>query len=203
MHVKATDNNSGWLFAELLGSCVGVVSQQRWKRVRKPFDHSFSRPAALTRPKSFIHEARDFFQVLNPDKQQQIINTSNDLKYCPFFMVASIFFGIHTTTQRNDLRALGPPREDLFRLTFMGGMNRYSITKYLPGSALPLLYKFQGQWETFVKNAYQRSIQTGDGTIVSLWEAMENDDMSKKEVSPHKLDFITDSADFQTASPNT
>nr|AQZ42162.1 putative cytochrome P450 oxidoreductase [Gliocladium sp.] len=182
LHVKATDNNSGWLFAELLGSCVGVVSQGRWKRVRRPFEHPFSRPESLTRPKAFIHEARDYFAVLNPNIQELTINTSNDLKHCPFFMVASIFFGIHTTAQRDELKQLGPPREELFRHAFMGGMNRYAITKYLPGSALALLRQFQGKWEGFVKAAYNRSIQTGDGTIVPLFEAVNRGEMSMQEL---------------------
>uniref|UniRef100_A0A8H7K5R2 Cytochrome P450 monooxygenase n=1 Tax=Bionectria ochroleuca TaxID=29856 RepID=A0A8H7K5R2_BIOOC len=182
LHIKAADNNSGWLFAELLGSCVGVVSQNRWKRVRRPFEHPFSRTSALTRPRTFIHEARDFLSVLNPNNEIRTINTSNDLKYCPFFMVASIFFGVHTQAQRNQLQQLGPPREELFRRAFMGSMNRYGIAKYFPGSALSLLRQFQGQWETFVKEAYERAIDTGDGSIVPLWEAVNRGDMSMQEL---------------------
>ncbi|KAL2135477.1 hypothetical protein VTI74DRAFT_8336 [Chaetomium olivicolor] len=114
MHIKARDNNSGWLFGELL-------------------------------------EAGDFLRSLNDSEEECIIiNAANDLKYCPFFMVASIFFGELATEMRKELAALGPLREALFRDTFMGGISRYSIGKYLPGSAMSHLRDFQRRWETLV-----------------------------------------------------
>ncbi|KAK5988154.1 Cytochrome P450 monooxygenase verC [Cladobotryum mycophilum] len=182
MHIKATDNNSGWLFGELLGSCVGLVSQKRWQRVRKPFEPHFTRPSSMGRTTPFIHEAREFLHVINPSEGECTINTTNDLKYCPFFMVASIFFGTLTPEQRKEMYALGPPREDLFRETFMGGINRYAIAKYLPGSAMPRLRQFQLNWETFVARSYEYSIREGDGAIISLWEAIQNDQMSMQEL---------------------
>lgn len=182
MHIKATDNNSGWLFGELLGSCVGLLSQQRWRRIRKPFESHFTRSASIGRSKSFIFEAGEFFRTLNDSGEKCIINTTDDLKYCPFYMVASIFFGDLTSKQRNKLYALGPPREELFKDTFMGGINRYAIAKYLPGSAMSRLRTFKRSWESFVRQAYKEAICKGDGAIVSLWEAMEKGEISMREV---------------------
>lgn len=182
MHIKATENNSGWLFGELLGSCVGLVSQQRWRRVRKPFECHFTRPASIKRSKSFIHEAGEFIQTLNDNGRKSIINTTNDLKYCPFFMVASIFFGDLTTEQRKELYALGLQREELFKDTFMGGINRYAIAKYLPGSAMPRLRNFKRTWELFVRQACEEATRKGDGAIIPLWEAMKSREISMQEV---------------------
>ncbi|KAF2092842.1 cytochrome P450, partial [Rhizodiscina lignyota] len=171
-HIKAADNNAGWLFAELLGSCVGVVSQKRWRRVRTHFDGHFTRTAALDKVRLFTSDAREFVRILNEGEEERIINPTNDLKYCPFFMVAGIFFGGLTAGQRKKLSTLGPQREELFRETFMGGINRFALTKYLPGSALSRLRSFQRDWEAFVKGAYEQARSNGNGAIVSLWEAM-------------------------------
>lgn len=195
MHIKAADNNSGWLFGELLGSCVGVVSQQHWRRLRKPFENHFTRSASITRVKSFVTEAEAFLGSLNTNSNNSngsnnsgectIINAANDLKYCPFFMVASIFFGELTTETRNELAMLGPPREALFRDAFMGGISRYAIGKYLPGSAMRRLRDFQRRWASFVKRAYGKAAEgkQNGGAIEYLWRAMENGDISMREAS--------------------
>jgi hypothetical protein len=180
-HIKASDNNAGWLFAELLGSCVGVVSQKRWVRVRAPFEHHFTRPAASQRSLLFLGEARAFLQFLRKDKES-VINVTDDLKYCPFFLVASIFFGPLTTGQRDEMYTIGPLREELFRHAFSGGVNRYSFARYLPGSALPKLRQFQRLWENFVKMAYNEAQPSSGSAIVSLWEAVEHGGISKEEV---------------------
>ncbi|TFB01505.1 Cytochrome P450 monooxygenase roqR [Trichoderma ghanense] len=180
-HLKASDNNAGWLFGELLGSCVGVVSQGRWVRVRTPFEHHFIRPAAAQKCSLFISEARAFLRSLK-NEVESVINVTDDLKYCPFFMVASIFFGPLTTAQRNELHSIGPLREELFRHAFSGGVNRYAFAKYLPGSALPKLRKFQGLWEGFVKKACHEARSSRESAIVSLWEAVEHGDISKEEL---------------------
>lgn len=111
----------------------------------------------MKRAKPFIDETREFLRSLNPEGQERIIHATNDLTYCPFFLVASIFFGTLTAEQREELYKLGPPREELFRDTFMGGINRYAIAKYFPGSAMPRLRTFQKKWEAFVREAYGQS----------------------------------------------
>ncbi|KAL6895114.1 cytochrome P450 [Trichoderma evansii] len=181
-HIKASDNNSGWLFGELLGSCVGVVSQKRWARVRAPFEYHFTRPASLSKSQLFINEARSFLHLMTKENEEIIINVTNDLKYCPFFMVASIFFGPLTTYQRDAISNIGPLRESLFRDAFSGGVNRYSLAKYLPGSALPRLRDFQRLWEDFVKKAYDETAHSSEGAIGSLWEAVERAEISKEEL---------------------
>jgi gliotoxin/aspirochlorine/mycotoxins biosynthesis cytochrome P450 monooxygenase len=182
VHIKSADNNAGWLFAELLGECVGVVSQKRWKRVRGHFDGHFTRPASLNRTDSFISDAGNFIETLNGPREGFIIDPAHDMKYCPFFLVASIFFGRLTPEQRRKLSTLGPPREVLFREAFQGGINRFRITKYFPGSALSRLREFQRGWEDFVREAAEQALEKGDGSIVSLWEAVQKEELTMREV---------------------
>ncbi|KAJ4859935.1 cytochrome p450 domain-containing protein [Trichoderma breve] len=180
-HIKASDNNAGWLFGELLGSCVGVVSQKRWVRVRAPFEHHFTRPASLKRSLLFLNESRVFLQSMNKENNSTTINVTDDLKYCPFFMVASIFFGPLSAAQRHEIYMIGPLREVLFRDAFSGGVNRYSFAKYLPGSAMPKLREFQRRWEDFVKRSHDEATLNSGGAIVSLWETVERGGLSKEE----------------------
>ncbi|KAF2280366.1 cytochrome P450 [Westerdykella ornata] len=182
VHIKSSDNNAGWLFAELLGECVGVVSQKRWKRVRGHFDSHFTRPVSINRTGQFVSDAREFLQPWNNSKGTFHIDPANDLKYCPFFMVAGIFFGRLTPDQRKTLSSLGPPREELFRETFMGGINRFRITKYFPRSAISRLRAFQKAWEDFVRDAAERASSHDNGAIVSLWEAVQNNKLSMREL---------------------
>lgn len=136
----------------------------------------------MKRVRSFINEVAEFLETLNPNGQEIVVNAANDLKYCPFFMVASVFFGKLTPDQRNELRELGPLREDLFRAAFKGGINRYRIAKYLPGSAMPRLRDFQVRWESFVRQAWEESIMKEQGAIVPLWESMKSGELSLQEV---------------------
>lgn len=116
-----------------MGSCVGVVSQKRWARVRAPFEYHFTRPASLSKSQLFINEARSFLHLMTKGSEEILVNVTNDLKYCPFFMVASIFFGPLTTHQRDTMSKIGPLRESLFRDAFSGGINHIVSPNICPG----------------------------------------------------------------------
>lgn len=130
----------------------------------------------------FLSDAKDFLQSLDCVESDSIIDPAYDLKYCPFFMVASIFFGHLTPEQRTKLCVIGPRREELFRETFMGGINRFKIAKYIPCSALSRLRNFQSEWEEFVIAASKEAQVKGSGAIVSLWKAVQNKELSMSEV---------------------
>jgi hypothetical protein len=119
---------------------------------------------------------------MNPTKETINIDPAVDLKYCPFFMVAGIFFGPLTLQQRDRLHDIGPAREELFKETFKGGINRFVITKYLPGSALSRLRGFQNRWEIFVRDASRQALIQGSGSIVPLWKAVEDKQLGMLEV---------------------
>lgn len=119
---------------------------------------------------------------MNKDNNSTTINVTDGLKYCPFFMVASIFFGPLSAAQRHEIYMIGPLREALFRDAFSGGINRYAFAKYLPGSAMPKLREFQRRWEDFVKRSHDEATFSSESAIGSLWEAVEHGGLSKEEV---------------------
>jgi hypothetical protein len=138
-------------------------------------------------------EATRFLDALSPTGQTRVINAANDLKFCPFFMVASIFFGQLNTALHSELHKLGALREDLFRDTFKGGMNRYSMAKYLPGSAMSRLRVFQRSWEAFVQQALLASASSDTCAIGPLWASVQSGELSLQEVeqfSPKTRQFL-------------
>jgi gliotoxin/aspirochlorine/mycotoxins biosynthesis cytochrome P450 monooxygenase len=184
-HIKAGDNNAGWLFQELLGECVGVVSLQRWRNQRQHFDASFTRTAANGYTNVLISQARHYVQELKL-REDETINPANDLKHAPFLMVATVLFGPLSQVQSQELLELAPLREDLFRVCFKGGVNRIRLGRYLPWSASSSLRKFQKRWTTFVDRSYQQAKQQGfEGPVVHVWESAKEGSISFKEVGGH------------------
>jgi hypothetical protein len=55
---------------------------------------------------------------MNPSGESITIDPAVDLKYCPFLMVAGIFFGPLAPQQRDRLYNIGPAREELFKEAF-------------------------------------------------------------------------------------
>lgn len=196
------DNNSGWLFGELLGECVGLVSLGRWRNLRQHVDPSFTRGAANSYTGAIIAQAHRFIDEL-PVRGDQTISPVDDLKYCPFFMVASIFFGDLSEQQREALCELAPLREELFKDSFKGGVNRYALGRYVPGSGAGRLRTFQRKWVSFVEQAYHRAKNEGlAAPIVFMWESVREGRISMTEVCSASLLQIVCLPALLTAAQN-
>lgn len=182
-HVKAKNNNSGWLFGEVLGECVGLVSLQVWRNQRKLLDKPFSRLEAMLYTQSMLSQARIFINGLEIG-EQRTIDPAVDLQFYPFMVVANMLFGQLDKLQMDALLELAPMREELFKEVIRGGINRLAIAQYVPWSGVPLLLNFQKHWQVFVEKAYHKaSIESPGAPIVSLWQAMLDGNISKREVS--------------------
>lgn len=190
-HVKSIDNNTGWLFHEILGSCVGVVSRDQWKNLRRAVDGPFTRPAAISHTAMILAHVQRYLSsllLLLPFERGQthpVMDPVNDLKSCAFYVVAEIFLGELSPAQRTALKQLAPSREDLFKHAFKGGVHRYWWLRYWPGSAYGDLQRFQRRWETFVLEAYTHAQQqpAPQAPIVGLWNRVMDGQISKVEVS--------------------
>lgn len=200
-HIKAADNNSGWLFGEVLGSCVGLVSGARWHALRSELEPSFTQSAAAAHMTSIVENARAFIssellqQTLINQKNDHVvpINPSRDLQFYPFFVVAGMLFGDPLSPQQKaSLRDLAPLREELFREVIRGGVNRWgTLARLFQSNGTKLLGKFHMQWLRFVEEAYERGKQAEDSKrndsarqlpVVKLWEAVKEGRISEREV---------------------
>jgi cytochrome P450 len=197
-HTKAGNNNSGWLFGEVLGVCVGLLSGSDWRRVRQYIEEPFSRPSAERYTERFINQAREYIQndlqaaadCLTEVPGAISFEPARALQFFPFFTMAEILFGPLSSSQREILVGLAPLREELFKEVIRGGVNRLSIAPYLPWSGVRLLNTFQKQWRVFVEEAYTTALQarqTPFPPVVALWEAWQTGKITEREVSTDLL----------------
>nr|ABV48727.1 cytochrome P450 monooxigenase [Penicillium lilacinoechinulatum] len=191
-HTKASNNNSGWLFGEVLGVCVGLLSGSDWRRVRQYVEEPFSRPSAGRYTERFIDQARAYIQndlQVAADCLTEVsggisFEPARALQFFPFFTMAEILFGPLSSSQREVLVGLAPLREGLFKEVIRGGVNRLSIAPYLPWSGVRLLNTFQKQWRIFVEDAYAAALQaekTPLPPVVGLWDAWKAGTITERE----------------------
>ncbi|KAK4868491.1 hypothetical protein LT330_007213 [Penicillium expansum] len=191
-HAKASNNNSGWLFGEVLGVCVGLLSGSDWRRVRQHLEEPFSRPSATRYTARFVAQAREYIQndlkagsvCLSKVPGAISFEPARALQLFPFFTMAEVLFGPLSPSQRKVLVGLAPLREELFKEVIRGGVNRLSIAPYLPWSGVRLLKTFQKQWQSFVEDAYTHALQDKGALcspVISLWEAWKAGKITERE----------------------
>ena len=186
-HVKASSNDSGYLMGELLGQCVGLISLDRWRRVRAetetPFRHNVCRGYVAMVEKETL-EYLDHLWNHDGGCLTGLIDPVSDLKMLPFYIVADIIYGTLSAEMKQDLMSLTPQRESLFiRHVIQGGLSRFHASKYLPTAANQALSDFQTKWWKFNDAAYRRASTTyPDAPIVSMYKAMEAKRLSRAEL---------------------
>jgi cytochrome P450 len=193
-HTKAVNNDSGWLFGEVLGVCVGLLSGSDWKRVRQQVEDGFSRPTAARYTADLVTLAREYLQSTLLASSEQSLETkriihvepAKTLQFYPFMAVAQILFGRLSPMQRTQLTTLAPLREELFKEVIRGGINRLPIAPWFRSRGVRLLNEFQTQWEQFVEDAYHAAVKRNQSPrplVIGLWEAYQAGTISKREVS--------------------
>ncbi|KAF7175502.1 hypothetical protein CNMCM7691_008603 [Aspergillus felis] len=191
-HTKAVNNDSGWLFGEVLGVCVGLLSGHDWKRVRQQVEDGFSRPAATRYTADLVTLAREYVQSTLLTSSEQSLETkgiihvepAKTLQFYPFLAVAQILFGRLSPTQRSQLTTLAPLREELFKEVIRGGINRLSIAPWFRSRGVRLLNEFQTQWAQFVEDAYHAAVERNQSPrplVIGLWESYQAGTISKRE----------------------
>ncbi|KAF2219166.1 cytochrome P450 oxidoreductase GliC [Elsinoe ampelina] len=180
-HVKATNNNSGWLFGEVLGECVGLVSLERWQNLRSVVETAFSRPSMALKTTLIISQAQQYLNGMGLGSIGQM-DPAARLQFYPFFVVAQVLFGQLSDEQTSILAELAPLREELFREVIRGGINRFAIARYVPWSGASVLRDFQSRWSRFVEQSYILSRdKKRDVPVTQLWQAVLVCKISKKE----------------------
>lgn len=189
-HVKAVNNNCGWLVGELLGSCLGLISRDRWESARIPWSHPFSQFMASSYLGLFASHASEYAKSL-PEANNQAgadtlqLNVVESLKLFPFLVVAAMLFGPLSDEQKKNLIKLVPVREDLFRRAVKGGINRTRLSLWLNTKSSQMLTQYKKDWRNFVVDAYHQSKKHGkNGKVEQLWEdALSGDYMTEEVVS--------------------
>jgi gliotoxin/aspirochlorine/mycotoxins biosynthesis cytochrome P450 monooxygenase len=194
-HLKAKNNNSGWLMGEVLGRCVGLLSQGDWSllrsRVEVPFLHKNVLeflPIIQTKTTAFFSELLERKTTAIPIEETNkgvvvAIDAARDTRMLPFRLVATLLYGELPLELILELEKLIPNRELLFTYVIKGGVSRFWWSAYLPTQANKLLNQFQNAWLAFNRNAYQSAKERGLSVpIVELWDQMESGQLDRRQV---------------------
>lgn len=186
-HIKAKNNDSGYFLGELLGKCVGLISQNEWKKLRSVCEVPFVRSASAVYMEQIQRRTERHFQELwdASSLSSGKIDAAKDLKMLPFWVVAEVLYGHLTADMERQLSELAVERERLFRYFLRGGVTRYEWSKYLPTGANRELAGFKGRWVAFNRQARQRA--SPSTPISSYYRAVE-DGFVEEESILHTLD---------------
>ncbi|KAI1120159.1 putative cytochrome P450 monooxygenase [Nemania abortiva] len=184
-HLKAVNNNSGYLMGQLLGRCVGLISGQEWKTVRQGVEAPFLRKNAAGYVPLVEKHIRDHFDHLwkESNLKEGLLDPAKDLRLLPFWVVAEIFYGELSPEMRSELRDLVPLREKLFKDVIRGGIARFSFSRYLPTKTNRALHQFQRQWKGFNNRAYHSAVVSStNAPIVHMYGLIQNGTMTADQV---------------------
>ncbi|KAI1930749.1 hypothetical protein LOZ45_001035 [Ophidiomyces ophidiicola] len=188
-HIKAVNNNSGFLMGELLGQCVGLISPPHWQKVRSITEVPFRHQATATKVSDIWQFVRDHFDVLEKtsDLSRGLIHPAQDMKMLPFWVVCYFFYGKLSTNLIEELRSLAPTREELMKHVIRGGISRFTLSRYLPTQANKDLLVFKGRWQKFNREAasYARRNHPKGGDIVpivQMFEAVQRGEISEEQL---------------------
>jgi cytochrome P450 len=191
-HFKAVNNNSGYLMGEILGKCVGLISQKQWKRVRVVCERPFLRPAVGGYIDDMKRRTRKHFDDLRVNSKLSggIIDPAQDLKYLPFWIVADIIYGELPPAIEEELKVLAPKREALFKHVIEGGLPRFEWSRHLPTVANRELAAFKAQWSSLNTRIREHAAKNELNTPLSqMYQAVYANEMTEEELL-HTLDEV-------------
>ena len=181
-HLKAKNNDSGYFLGELLGRCVGLVSQNEWKQLRSVCEIPFVRSRSATYIQQMERRTERHFRRLweTSSLGQSVIDAAQDLKMLPFWIVADVLYGGLTIDMEKELAELAPLREKLFGYFLAGGVTRYAWSRYLPLAANRGLTEFKTRWAAL--NRQVRSRASPDTPIASYYGAIEDGSIAEESI---------------------
>lgn len=184
-HFKAVNNNSGYIMSQLLGQCVGLISGEKWQKLRLVSEVPFLHKNASTYIPTIKHHVESHFADLaqHGNLRSHLIHPAEDLKMLPFWIVAEIFYGKLSPELIAHLKTLVPLREELFKFVIRGGLTRFSWMRMFPTRAGRMLVAFKMQWVAFNQNAYQHALSTGSpAPIVAMFDAVDQGTITQEQL---------------------
>lgn len=184
-HLKANANDSGHYMYQLLGICLGLVSGQEWRSLRKETEAPFTRTATTTYVESVLAHSKQHVASLcdtKPDKWQ--LRPYADLRVYPFLALADILYGTLTPSLKVKLLEIIPGRDSVFSHMMMGGVTRYSWAKYLPLKANREMRQFKQAWGRWNDDAYIQALSRDEkgerAPIVQMYDAITKGRISRE-----------------------
>lgn len=169
---------------KLLGSCLGLISGAQWRQVRAATYEAFTYHRVAASLSRITAITREHLKDLNLHGRlaKGMIDPAKDLRMLSFWIVAEMLYGDLTPDLRSQLQSLIPLRESLFNQVILGGVTRFSWSRFLPTSTNRDLDLFQERWRQFNDTIYGKRQQTkSQTTIVSLYKAWHAGSITKEQ----------------------
>ncbi|KAI0419762.1 cytochrome P450 [Xylaria grammica] len=171
LHIKATNNDSGWFMGQLLGRCMGLVSGLEWRSIRASVEEQFAYKSASRFVPRIAQITQEYFFDLHKSGQldRGYLTPSKDLRLLPFWIVAEYIYGTLTPHARVQLETLIPLRDSLFQTMIQGGVTRFSWSRHLPSRTNRDLKEFK---QKVIVRMYQ-SIQEKEISLENVLQTMD------------------------------
>ncbi|KAF2198586.1 cytochrome P450 monooxygenase [Delitschia confertaspora ATCC 74209] len=183
-HLKGDSMDSGYVMGQLLGQCVGLKSQDHWKRVRAIMDVPFHKSMAANYIPIVKRRTTAWFQELweTRNLSRGLLDPAEDMKLLPFLIVAEVIYGELAPDVEAELRSLAPLREGLMVHVVNGGLARFAWAKHFPTAANRELNEYKKRWVAFNELAYQRAVEKGGSApICDIFAAREAGQITTEE----------------------
>ncbi|UKZ70826.1 uncharacterized protein TrAtP1_011795 [Trichoderma atroviride] len=197
-HTKPLDGNFGWFFDKVLGRCVGLLSLDEWKNMRRVVDPSFTHGASVKRISVTESDARAFVENLHTISNEgaEIAKTKGRftvpamaafMKF-PFIFTAEVVYGNMTEAEKEELWEIAEKRQALLPFFFKGSFYRTSYLKWFDRPAYNQLQEFLDSWAEFnTRMARSRREQGLPLPIVTYWDEYLQGNITLEQVT-HTLD---------------
>ncbi|KAF2795568.1 cytochrome p450 monooxygenase GliC [Melanomma pulvis-pyrius CBS 109.77] len=176
-HLKATNNDGGWLMGQMLGSCLGLVSGDEWQRIKSAVSRTFAKGEVAGQIEIIEDLTREHFKALHQHGRLDtgILNPVADLRMLPFWIVADHLYGALAPAMKNQLTQLIPGREALFVRCIQGGVTRFGWSRFLPTKTNRELQIFKRQWHDFNDTVFHACEAEGrTPPIVEMYQAVRS-----------------------------
>lgn len=197
-HGKPLYSNLGWYLGQVLGSCVGLLTGDNWKKNRRIFDPAFTHSATSSRISTTERAAKEFVDKLpaswafnstiddKSDKEAFSFPIVRGFQKYPFLLAASVIYGDMTAAEETDLWALAEKRLGLSLYLFIGGPYRYKSGSWLDRKAFGLLEDFTTEWRKYNERiVHDRRARAMKVPIVSYWDSYDKQDITLENVRNH------------------
>lgn len=184
-HIKAVNNNAGWLMGEILGKCVGLISGPEWQTLRSVTGAPFHRTDMTIYMPLIERRTKQHFDFLHAHGRldQGLIDPVDDLKMLPFRILTNLIYGHMIPALEAELETLIPLREKLFRDMISGKLSRFRFSKYLPTEVNRNLSRFKEIWSAFNLAAYKRLLANGSNApIVQMYSHVQSGAISHDQL---------------------
>ncbi|KAI0469850.1 cytochrome P450 monooxygenase GliC2 [Xylariaceae sp. FL0804] len=203
-HGKPANSNMGWFLGEMLGSCMGLLGGQDWKRLRHIFNPAFTHIAAVSRIDTIEIAARNFVEDLRPRAEESTARLADSdgkkpfklavvkaFTKFPYFLTAGTIYGPLSDAEERELWSVTEKRLALNPYMFGGGFYRSEKgAKWFDAPAVRRLRNFNSEWFEYHARMVERRRSRGDKPpIVSYWEEYETGNMNLKELL-HTMDEL-------------